>query len=347
MIPSAPASNEEQPEIDVVRTKEFSPNAACDTSTTPASPVDAPVAVMPAAFGRYQVRRVLGSGGFGIVYLGYDAKLDRSVAIKALRNRSGKPGTEGERFLQEARRLAQLRHPGIVTVHDVGVQEGQLYLVSDYLDGPDLGCWMRENRPNWSESARIVAAVADALAHAHARRIVHRDIKPENILLTVERVPVLVDFGLALDETKAGGQARGIISGTPCYMSPEQVTGAAHRIDGRTDIFSLGVVFYEMLTGRLPFQATDTLELMRQVRDDEPQPPGNSFPTFRRRWNGLASRRWRRNSRIAIPPQQTSPRIFATLCRHEPRHWPPCRHSPGRRWTHYVLHHLLRPGRAP
>jgi serine/threonine protein kinase/predicted ATPase len=224
------------------------------------------------------VRRALGSGGFGIVYLGYDAKLDRSVAIKVLRNRSGKPGPEGERFLQEARRLAQLRHPGIVTVHDVGVQEGQLYLVSDYLDGPDLGCWMRENRPNWLESTRIVAAVADALAHAHARRIVHRDIKPENILLAAERVPVLVDFGLALDETKAGGQAKGIISGTPYYMSPEQVTGAAHRIDGRTDIFSLGVVFYEMLTGRLPFQAAETAELMRQVRDDEPQPPRQLVP---------------------------------------------------------------------
>jgi serine/threonine protein kinase/TolB-like protein/tetratricopeptide (TPR) repeat protein len=115
--------------------------------------------------------------------------------------------------------------------------------------------------------------VADALAHAHARLIVHRDVKPENILLTADGAPVLVDFGLALDEAHAGGRSKGIVSGTPVYMSPEQAVGTAHRIDGRTDVYSLGVVLYELLTGRLPFQAEDTRELLRQVREDEPQPP--------------------------------------------------------------------------
>jgi serine/threonine protein kinase len=131
---------------------------------------------------------------------------------------------------------------------------------------------MAEHRPSWPEAARIAAAVADALAHAHARLIVHRDVKPANILLTADRAPVLVDFGLALDEAQAGGREKGMVSGTPCYMSPEQVAGTAHRIDGRTDIYSLGVVLYEMLTGCVPFRATDFLELSRQVRDDEPQP---------------------------------------------------------------------------
>jgi class 3 adenylate cyclase/tetratricopeptide (TPR) repeat protein len=207
------------------------------------------------------------------VYLGHDTQLDRPVAIKVLRARSSHLQVEDEQAVQEARRLARLRHPSIVTVHDVGVQEGQVYIVSDYLDGPDLDRWLRDNRPSWPEAVRIVAAVADALAHAHARLIIHRDVKPANILLTADRAPVLVDFGLALDEAQAGGREKGMVSGTPWYMSPEQVAGTAHRIDGRTDIYSLGVVLYEMLTGRVPFRATEFLELSRQVRDDEPQPP--------------------------------------------------------------------------
>ena len=148
-----------------------------------------------------------------------------------------------------------------------------MYIVSDYLDGPDLGQWLADNRPRWPEAARIAAAVADAFAHAHTRLIVHRDVKPANILITPGGVPVLVDFGLALDETRSGGREKGIVSGTPWYMSPEQATGAAHRIDGRIDIYSLGVVLYELLTGRVPFASTVFSELLRRVRDDEPQPP--------------------------------------------------------------------------
>jgi hypothetical protein len=238
-------------------------------TTAPLQSVPAP----PAAFGRYQVRSTLGAGGFGAVYLGHDSQLNRPVAIKVLRAGAGPGQAEDEQALLEARRLAQLRHPGIVAVHDVGVHEGQFYLVSDYLDGPNLSRWLLDHRPSWPEAALIVATVADALAHAHAQLIIHRDVKPANILFTANLAPVLVDFGLALDETRAGGGAKGIIAGTPWYMSPEQASGTAHRIDGRTDIYSLGVVLYEMLTGRVPFRATHTLELLRQVRDDEPQPP--------------------------------------------------------------------------
>src|SRR5262249_53755462 len=169
----------------------------------------------PAAFGRYEVQTTLGTGGFGTVYLGHDTQLNRPVAIKVLRTKVSPAHAESEPALQEAQRLAQLRHPRLVAVHDVGVHEGHVYIVSDYLDGPNLGHWLREHRPAWPEAARIAAAVADALAHAHARLIIHRDVKPANILLTDDRAPVLVDFGLALGETQAGGAEKGVVAGTP------------------------------------------------------------------------------------------------------------------------------------
>jgi serine/threonine protein kinase/predicted ATPase len=253
------------------RTTDFSLDPSAGPTPEP-SPTEL-IPNQPMAFGRYLVQRLLGTGGFGAVYLGHDSQLDRHVAIKVMRPGAGPGQATGEQAMNEARRLAQLRHAGIVTVYDVGVNEGQVFIVSDYLDGPDLGRWMRERRPGWPEAARVAAAVADALAHAHARLIVHRDVKPANILFTADGAPVLVDFGLALGEEDEGGAQKGTICGTPSYMSPEQVAGSAHRIDGRTDVYSLGVVLYEMLTGRLPFRSVKLPELLRQICDDEPQPP--------------------------------------------------------------------------
>ena len=238
--------------------------------TGPAIP--RPLKPLPAALGRYQVLKVLGEGGFGAVYLGHDTKLDRPVAIKVLRGGTEETTAEAERLLREARRLAKLRHPGIVAVHDVGTQDGQIFVVSEYLAGQDLAHWLKRTTPNWQHAVKLVIAVADALAYAHSQLMVHRDVKPANIILTSAGDPVLVDFGLALDDASAGGGELGIVSGTPAYMAPEQVTGVAHRIDGRTDIYSLGVVLYEMLCGCIPFRAEQYPELLRQVRDDEPQP---------------------------------------------------------------------------
>jgi len=243
------------------------------TASRAEEPPAASHSAAPAAFGRYRVLRPLGSGGFGTVYLCEDGELSRQVAIKVSRRGSAAPSTEVERFMEEARRLARLSHAGIVSVYDVGMHEGSVYVVSAYLDGSDLGRWLKENRPTWMESARIVAALADALAHAHSRMIVHRDVKPSNIILNSELNPILVDFGLALDEVQAGGAEKGMFSGTPSYMSPEQAAGMAHRIDGRTDIYGLGVVLYEMLTNHVPFRAKEMDELIRQLCEDEPQPP--------------------------------------------------------------------------
>ncbi len=240
------------------------------------TPALAPASALPVAFGRYAVRALRGQGGFGAVYAGYDSQLDRPVAIKVSRFLDSAEAIDD--LLREARRVARLRHPGIVAVHDVGVQNGQCYIVSDFVDGTTLAEWLKTCRPTWQEAARIAAAVADALAHAHAQRTVHRDVKPANVILTADRAPVLVDFGLGIDESAAPGPQRGTIAGTPAYMSPEQAAGEGHRLDGRTDVYSLGALLYEMLCGRPPFRAPNVEELLRQVRRDEPQPPRQVVP---------------------------------------------------------------------
>ena len=190
-------------------------------ATTPPESVPVP----PAAFGRYEVRGTLGAGGFGAVYLGHDTQLDRPVAIKVL-HAEARPAQAGESALQEARRLAQLRHPGIVAVHDVGMHEGQVYIVSDYLDGPDLGRWLRDHRPAWPEAARIAAAVADALgprarpAHHPPRRQAgeHPPHAP-----TAHRC----SWTSAWPSTRPRRAARekGVVAGTPCV----HVAGAGRR----------------------------------------------------------------------------------------------------------------------
>ncbi|MEZ6057885.1 MAG: protein kinase [Planctomycetaceae bacterium] len=227
---------------------------------------------VPQAFGRYEVRGMLGEGGFGTVYLGYDTQLDRQVAIKAPRL-DVKSAVTQQQFLAEARQLAKLNHTGIVSVFDVGIEGRQCYIVSSYLDGESLAAKLKNQRYTWQESAQITAAIANALAHAHSQRVVHRDLKPANIIMTDRLTPVIVDFGLGLSDAQMTGEQRGVIAGTPSYMSPEQTRGEGHRIDGRTDIYALGVILYRMLTGRLPFQAKTSRELLRQIQEDEPQPP--------------------------------------------------------------------------
>src|SRR5262249_8682885 len=153
--------------------------------------------------------------------------LERRVAIKVPCWDRARSAVAAELFLAEARRLARLKHPGIVTVHDVGMQEGLAYIISDYIAGTSLARWLSTHRPTTEETVRLIAPVADALACAHQQRVVHRDVKPSNILLMDDLTPVLVDFGLALMDEEGAGQ-RGVLAGTPSYMSPEQAAGEGH-----------------------------------------------------------------------------------------------------------------------
>jgi serine/threonine protein kinase/formylglycine-generating enzyme required for sulfatase activity len=227
----------------------------------------------PERLGRYRITGTLGCGSFGVVYKGYDEELRREVAIKVPhRHRVSQP-EDVEAYLAEARVLASLDHPHIVPVYDAGrIGDNLCYVVSKFIEGSDLRTRIKGTRPSVQESAELVATVAEALHSAHERRLVHRDVKPANILLGRSNKPYLTDFGLALREEDFG--RGGLILGTPAYMSPEQANGEGHLVDGRSDIFSLGVVFYELLTGRRPFVVSDDLDLLRLILSStEVRPP--------------------------------------------------------------------------
>jgi serine/threonine protein kinase len=241
----------------------------------PTSPVD-----LPEKFGRYRILKKLGQGGMGAVYLAHDTQLDRQVALK-VPHFGPEAGPEAlARFHREAKSAATLHHPNLCPVFDVGQHQGVHFLTMAFIEGKQLSAFIKDGKglaPR--QAAMLVRTLALALQEAHAKGVIHRDLKPSNVMMNQRKEPVIMDFGLA---RRAGGQdARitkmGAVMGTPAYMAPEQVQGDVEAMGAGCDIYSLGVILYELLTGRLPFEGP-ALAVLAQIMTDEPEPPSAHQP---------------------------------------------------------------------
>jgi len=222
--------------------------------------------------GNFELITRVGIGSFGAVWKAYDPELDRSVAVKIPRRGQLDPLDESQ-FLREARVTAQLRHPNIVSVHEIGREGDTLYIVSDLVRGVTLAEVLKVRQLTVHEVLEISIKIADALQHAHKLGVVHRDLKPSNIMIDRQGEPFLTDFGLAKrDVGEITMTADGQILGTPAYMSPEQAAGDAHHVDRRTDIYALGVVLFELLTNELPFRGSAQMQIHQKLSEEPPDP---------------------------------------------------------------------------
>ena len=242
------------------------------------------------SLGDYELEKEIGRGGMGVVYKARQRSLDRAVAVKMILRGSWASGEDLARFRREAEAAARLHHANIVAVHEVGEHDGQPYFSMEYVGGATLAQMLRDGPLPPREAARILIGVCRAVHHAHQAGVLHRDLKPSNVLMDSDGQPRVTDFGLAKRVTggsagspAAGGTRTGFdigslthsgdIVGTPSYMPPEQAAGSRGELGPSSDVYSLGAILYEMLTGRPPFRAATPLDTLMQVLDQDPVPP--------------------------------------------------------------------------
>lgn len=235
---------------------------------------DATTAPLPRPFGPYELLAELGRGGMGVVYRARHLHLGRDVAVKFLLAGSCATDEQRRRFLAESRLAARIRHPRIVSIHDAGDQEGQLWCAMDLVDGDDLAALLRDGPMPLREAVHLVAEIARAVHHLHDHGILHRDVKSSNILLDRNRTPYLTDFGLARGDD-SDATATGTVLGTPASMSPEQAAGRVREIDARSDVYGLGAVLYEAVGGTPPFGGNSPIDTLLDVLERDPLPPSH------------------------------------------------------------------------
>jgi TonB family protein len=239
----------------------------------PTAASDPTTAVKLALAAKYEIIEEVGRGGMAVVYKAKQRTLDRIVALKVLPEHFTQDREFLDRFHREARMASQLRHPHIVTIFDEGVENGVHYIAMEYLEGMDVHTMVRRRgRLSVEEAIGIVAPIAEALDYAHVAGVIHRDVKSSNIIVTKTSGPVLMDFGIAHAASGTKLTRTGTVIGTPEYMSPEQADG--REVDARSDIYGLGVVLYEGLTGELPFRGDNPLTVINKVLHEEPRQPG-------------------------------------------------------------------------
>jgi eukaryotic-like serine/threonine-protein kinase len=265
------------------------PTGAGDSSTHPGQSSDAdPFATLPIASGQtpaapsvalgYEIQQELGRGAMGVVFKAWNPKLQRFVALKMLHHPGLAGAEELARLSVEAQAQAQMHHPNIIQLYEMGEMNGGPYLVLELAEGGSLDQRLRETTLTPERAAELLRTLALAVAYAHQQKVIHRDLKPSNILLAADGTPKISDFGLAKKVDVAGQTATGSIMGTPSYMAPEQAAGRSKDIGPAADVYSLGAILYECLTGRPPFRGATILETLDQVRSQEPLPPRRLQP---------------------------------------------------------------------
>jgi serine/threonine-protein kinase len=255
-----------------------SPSEAETRTAPPVSALTAAKSPWPVVDG-YEILSVLGKGAMGIVYEARHTQLNRLVALKMILAGPHADAAQLARFRTEAEAVARAQHPHIVQIYDIGEADGRPYFSLEFCGGGSLAQKLDGTPLAATEAAQLVATLADAIEAAHRRGIVHRDLKPANVLLTAEGAVKIGDFGLAKRlEEGAGQTATGAVMGTPSYMAPEQAAGKVKEIGPAADVYALGAILYDLLTGRPPFKAATPLETLQQVQEQEPVPPRRLQP---------------------------------------------------------------------